>query len=96
MFENLCIQHKISTNELQIVSAVLSLDSKFALCIVQDVSDPENDRFVLQAFDVETIHKSPSWSIEYNGKNMTMKRGSRQSWKQWESATVGVLELQLE
>jgi hypothetical protein len=73
MFENLCIQHKISTNELQIVSAVLSLDSKFALCIVQDVSDPENDRFVLQAFDVETIHKSPSWSIEYNGKNMTMK-----------------------
>lgn len=73
MFESLCNQVKISTNNLQIVSAVLSLDSKFALCIVQDVTDAENDRFVLQAYDVETMSKSPSWSVEYNGINMAMK-----------------------
>jgi len=73
LFDGLCNQFKIPTNDLQIVSAVLSLDSKYALCIVQDVSDSENDRFELRAYNVETMNKSPTWSVEYNGINMTMK-----------------------
>ena len=55
------------------MNAILSLDSKFALCIVQDVSDPDVDKFELQAYDVETMNKTPHWTIQYTGKNMTMK-----------------------
>lgn len=73
MFRKLCNRYNIPTNELDIVSVVLSLDSKYALAIVQSQSEPEQDQFELRAYDVETMEKTPSWHVEYKGKYIMMK-----------------------